>query len=140
AQRVASLGSVQRDGHEPSLDRHQHHRVTAHARSVRPARSAWHHMLFAQETGTRSKMIGCASGRRRGRTMGPEPNTATDTGEATVDPAFIRRAVELADLNAVRVALYQHTHDPELAELPKARAMDDAQRALLVDKAVAWLL
>ena len=37
--------------------------------------------------------------------MAAEPNTATDKGEATVDPAFIRRAVELADLNAVRVAL-----------------------------------
>ena len=50
--------------------------------------------------------------------MAAELNTAT--GEATVDPDFIRRAVELADLNAVRVALYQHTHDPELLDLPKA--------------------
>jgi 4-hydroxyacetophenone monooxygenase len=72
--------------------------------------------------------------------MAAEPNTASDSGEATVDPAFIRRAVELADLNAVRVALYQHTGDPELAELPKALVMDDGQRALLIDKAVAWLL
>ena len=32
--------------------------------------------------------------------------------DTTVDSAFIRRAVELADLNAVRVALYQHTDDP----------------------------
>ena len=44
----------------------------------------------------------------------------------TVDPAFIRRAVELADLNAVRVALYQHTGDPELATLPIALKLDDA--------------
>ena len=56
-----------------------------------------------------------------------------------VDTAFIRRAVELADLNAVRVALYMHTHDPEIAALPMAIELDDAQRALLIDKAVAWL-
>jgi 4-hydroxyacetophenone monooxygenase len=55
------------------------------------------------------------------------------------DTDFIRRAVELADLNAVRVALYQQTKDPELKELPMALAMDDAQRELLVSKAVAWL-
>jgi 4-hydroxyacetophenone monooxygenase len=60
--------------------------------------------------------------------MGTRPNTD-----------FIRRAVELADLNAVRVALYQQTKDPELKELPMALAMDDAQRELLVSKAVAWL-
>ena len=59
--------------------------------------------------------------------------------EVVVDPAFIRRAVELADLNAVRVALYQHTGDPELAALPKALELDDAGRELLIDKAVAWL-
>jgi 4-hydroxyacetophenone monooxygenase len=57
----------------------------------------------------------------------------------TVDSAFIRRAVELADLNAVRVALFQHTKDPEIAELPMAINMDDAQRELLISKAVAWL-
>src|SRR4051812_2538324 len=72
--------------------------------------------------------------------MAAETSTTSDAGEVTVDPAFIRRAVELADLNAVRVALYQHTGDPELAALPKAIAMDDAQRALLIDKAVAWLV
>ena len=59
--------------------------------------------------------------------------------ETSVDTAFIRRAVELADLNAVRVALYQHTHDPEIAALPMALQLDDAQRALLIDKAAAWL-
>lgn len=57
----------------------------------------------------------------------------------TVDPAFIRRGVELADLNAVRVALYQQTGDPELAALPMAAQLDDAGRALLIDKATAWL-
>ena len=38
----------------------------------------------------------------------------------TVDAAYIRRAIELADLDAVRVALYQQTHDEELAALPVA--------------------
>lgn len=61
------------------------------------------------------------------------------TIEPAVDTAFIRRAVELADLNAVRIALYQHTRDPEVAALPVAAKLDDAQRALLIDKAVAWL-
>jgi 4-hydroxyacetophenone monooxygenase len=59
--------------------------------------------------------------------------------DSAVDSAFIRRAVELADLNAVRVTLFMHTHDPEIEALPMALQMDDAQRALLVDKAVAWL-
>jgi 4-hydroxyacetophenone monooxygenase len=56
-----------------------------------------------------------------------------------VDTAFIRRGVELADLNAVRVALYQQTRDPEIAELPIAAKLTDEQRELLIDKAVAWL-
>ena len=54
--------------------------------------------------------------------------------ETTVDSAFIRRAVELADLNAVRVALYQHTQDPELAALPMAINLDDDQRELLIEQ------
>lgn len=45
----------------------------------------------------------------------------------------------MADLNAVRVALYQHTHDSQLADLPLAAELDEDGRALLVDKAVAWL-
>lgn len=59
--------------------------------------------------------------------------------ETTVDSAFIRRAIELADLNAVRVALYQQTGDPELAALPTAINLSDDQRELLISKAVAWL-
>ncbi len=55
------------------------------------------------------------------------------------DSAFIRRAVELADLNAVRVALYQQTKDAELLDLPMMLQLTDEQRALLIDKAVAWL-
>jgi 4-hydroxyacetophenone monooxygenase len=58
---------------------------------------------------------------------------------ATVDSAFIRRAVELADLNAVRVALYQQTHDPEVGALPVAAELDDAGRELLISRAVEWL-
>ena len=59
--------------------------------------------------------------------------------ETTVDSAFIRRAVEVADLNAVRVALYQQTGDPELAQLPTTANLDEAQREILISKAVAWL-
>ena len=58
---------------------------------------------------------------------------------AAVDSAFIRRSVELADLNAVRVALYAATHDPEIAALPMAINLDDAERELLISKATAWL-
>jgi 4-hydroxyacetophenone monooxygenase len=56
-----------------------------------------------------------------------------------MDSDFIRRAVELADLNAARVALYQQTGDAELAALPVAANLDDAQRELLIGKVVAWL-
>src|SRR5438876_4025142 len=59
--------------------------------------------------------------------------------ETTIDSAFIRRAVEYADLNAVRVALYQHTGDPEIAALPTAINLDDEGRELLISKAAAWL-
>ena len=60
-------------------------------------------------------------------------------GGVETDFDFLRRAVGLADLDAVRVALYQQTSDPELAALPLAAAMDEAQRARLTDKAVDWL-
>jgi 4-hydroxyacetophenone monooxygenase len=56
-----------------------------------------------------------------------------------VDSSFVRRAVELADLNAVRVALYAQTGDPELAALPVAALLDQAQRERLVSRAVRWL-
>lgn len=59
--------------------------------------------------------------------------------QPSVDRAFIRRAVELGDLDAVRVALYQHTHDPELAALPVAARLSAEERELLVAKAVDWL-
>ena len=55
------------------------------------------------------------------------------------DLGFLQRAVGLADLDAVRIALYQQTSDPELAALPVAAVMDEAQRASLTNKAVDWL-
>jgi 4-hydroxyacetophenone monooxygenase len=70
----------------------------------------------------------------------PVNETSVETAAAgAVDAAFIRRAVELADLNAVRVALYQQTGDPEIEALPVAAQLDDAGRELLIGKAVAWL-
>jgi len=59
--------------------------------------------------------------------------------ETTVDSAFIRRAVEFADLNALRVALYQQTGDPEVAALPMAINLDETGRELLISRAVTWL-
>ncbi len=59
--------------------------------------------------------------------------------DPTVDEGFIRRAAELADLNALRVALFQNTHDPGLAALPAAAQLNETERNLLVSKAVSWL-
>ncbi|WP_419919794.1 flavin-containing monooxygenase [Candidatus Poriferisocius sp.] len=56
-----------------------------------------------------------------------------------MDSEFIKRAVELADLDAVRVALYHNTDDPEIEALPRAIELDDGDRELLIDKAVSWL-
>ena len=58
---------------------------------------------------------------------------------AEIDTSFLRRALQLADLNAVRIALYQQTGDAELEKLPVAAKLDEAGRALLIDKAVSWL-
>ncbi len=55
------------------------------------------------------------------------------------EPGFIRRAIELADLNAVRVALFALTGDPEIAALPPAAELDAPSRELLITKAVDWL-
>jgi len=59
---------------------------------------------------------------------------------ATVEPSFIRRAIELADLDAVRVALYQHTRDPEIRALPHSSKLDADGRERLIGKATAWLV
>jgi 4-hydroxyacetophenone monooxygenase len=66
------------------------------------------------------------------------------------DPSFLRQALESADLNVVRIALYQQTHDPELEKLHPTRKLDAAagrmfwafepdERDQLIAKAAAWL-
>jgi 4-hydroxyacetophenone monooxygenase len=61
-------------------------------------------------------------------------------GAAGVDRDFIRRAIDLADLNAVRLALYQNTGDQALAALPLSQKMSEEQREALKEQAVDWLL
>jgi 4-hydroxyacetophenone monooxygenase len=56
-----------------------------------------------------------------------------------VEAAFIRRGVEWADLNAVRITLAQHTEDPAIEALPPPAQMTPEQKAFLIDRAVAWL-
>ncbi len=56
-----------------------------------------------------------------------------------VDAAFIRRAVEACDLAALRVALYQATGDPALAEFGPVADLDDDERARLEDRAAHLL-
>src|SRR3954463_4405923 len=76
--------------------------------------------------------------------------SAAQSAQKTPDPAFLRRALESADLNVVRIALYQHTHDPELEKLQPTRQLDaaagrmywafqPAEREQLIAKAAAWL-
>lgn len=61
------------------------------------------------------------------------------TAARATDVDFIRRAVESADLDAVRVALYQNSGDEEVAALPPAARMTPLEKALLIDRAVDWL-
>lgn len=56
-----------------------------------------------------------------------------------VDTAFIRRAVAASDLAALRVALYQATGDSELAEFGPVAALDEKDRARLVERAIHLL-
>ena len=56
-----------------------------------------------------------------------------------VDEAFIRRAVELSDLAAVRVALYQATGDPDVEALGPVPQLSPEDREKLVSKAVDYL-
>ena len=79
--------------------------------------------------------------------------TATITeasGPAGVDEAFLRRAVDLAEVNALRLALYQQTADPELAAIPvlrhsregspfEALVLAPEDQRIVRDKAVAYL-
>ena len=57
-----------------------------------------------------------------------------------IDEAFVRRAIELADLAAVRVALFQATHDPEVEALGPVPQLSEADRNRLITKAVDHLL
>lgn len=66
--------------------------------------------------------------------------SSPETTAESVSPEFIRRAVELADLDAVRVALFHHTDDPEIEALPRMLELDDDQRELLITKTTAWLM
>ena len=58
---------------------------------------------------------------------------------AQPDRDFIRRAVELADLDAVRVALHHQAPDPRLAALPTAARLSPDERSWLVGRTVDWL-
>jgi len=59
--------------------------------------------------------------------------------DPAVDEAFIRRALDLADLAAVRVALYQATGDPELGALGPMAQLGAEDREMLISKAVRYL-
>ena len=50
------------------------------------------------------------------------------SGNPAINRGFIRRAIELADLDAVRVSLYQLTGDKAIAMLPVAKALSPEQR------------
>jgi 4-hydroxyacetophenone monooxygenase len=54
--------------------------------------------------------------------------------DQNIDAAFIRRAVEAADLAALRVALYQATGDAELAAFGPVAQLDEAEQARLADR------
>jgi 4-hydroxyacetophenone monooxygenase len=69
---------------------------------------------------------------------GLEADGSGEEGGA-VDPSFIRRAIELSDLGAVRVALFQLTRDPDIEALPLAGELDDESKELLIEKAISWL-
>lgn len=45
------------------------------------------------------------------------PDTRNPQSPTRVDETFIRRALDHANLNVLRIALYQHTADPELAAM-----------------------
>lgn len=56
-----------------------------------------------------------------------------------VDRFFIRQAVELADPDALRMALYHQTGDDFFAQMPVSTKMNDAQRSDLLARAEQWL-
>lgn len=56
-----------------------------------------------------------------------------------VEREWIERAIELADLDAIRMTLYQLTGDPRF-DLPVAGQMSAEQKNFLKDEAVEWLI
>ena len=69
----------------------------------------------------------------------PSESESGTTMGAKVDEAFIRRAVEMADLAAVRVALFQATGDPEVESLGPVAGLSADDREKLISKAVHYL-
>ncbi len=59
--------------------------------------------------------------------------------DSAVDETFIRRAVEMADLAAVRVAVYHATGDAELAAPGPVAQLSPDDREKLISKAVHYL-
>ncbi|MEM9175507.1 MAG: NAD(P)/FAD-dependent oxidoreductase [Myxococcota bacterium] len=55
------------------------------------------------------------------------------------DTAFFRRAAEVADLNALRTALYQTTHDAALLDFGPVAGLDEAEQARLRARCVELL-
>ena len=52
----------------------------------------------------------------------------------TVEKDFVRRAVEFADLAALRIAIYQACADPEIASLGPVAQLNETDRARLQDR------
>ena len=57
----------------------------------------------------------------------------------TIDRDYIRRAVELSDLAALRIAIFQACEDDEIARLGPVAALNDEDRSRLVDRCVDLL-
>lgn len=53
---------------------------------------------------------------------------------------FIVRGLKVADLDAVKIALFHHTGDQALAKLPTSAKMTDEQKDALIEKAAEWLV
>lgn len=51
------------------------------------------------------------------------------------DRSFLERAVSFADANALRMALFQTTRDPEIAAIPARRVMRGGSEAVVIDPA-----
>ena len=80
-----------------------------------------------------------------------DPATTLPTQDRAAREALVRKAVRASNSNALRLALYQATHDPELIGLELAetpvrggaqfqRVVAESAMPMLEDKAVAYLL